>query len=404
MFTFIYGDCVNLPFAATLAGSAYLQTKSHFSTVSHHPHIYHSSGYRILEEFQQTSSINMVGWNDWIPDVFPAEIGLFDPMYLNHNGKIEVIGDNIRFPVRRNHIRKFFPWMNAGLHEIRLWQVSEQYARRLKVHGVHHRTVVRTLTDVFLALNESVESSELFRTLILQRLQESLMSDINFAHTPEGLFRCRRRFLILAAFAKTTRSAILASILANFLLVKQQCILRHERSRYLISWGLAVMDIHLWLTPSDSDNCFAALTHRLEDILCSHHYMRYYDNRLPKLMDRLQLIRSMSPGFLPFDPCNNRGRPPHRPLFYDGPRAITMPPPVTHIHHVHAHQPRYLPSPGILTPNTVPPSPSPSMNLALTGDYFDGNVEGEVGNIAERQDILERKVHHLEHGMMHLIG
>jgi hypothetical protein len=309
---------------------------------------------------------------------------LFDEStYFPHHGSVTVFTGERMFPIHYHHLRRICPRIPVRNGEIHLWDWSAQYARRLKSRSVDQFSALKHLNELFVALKESAGGTEVFRSLIYQRLQWALNEDFRMVGHPDGLHHCRRRFVVLAHASKANGSHVLASALATFFFSNQNWIVGKERSRFLGAWGLAVMDIRSKLAPADAANCFRALAQRIDDIRRSRPQIRYYDNRWHDLICAMMEAGPMYPGFGYLDDWD-RGRRPQRDLFWE-PRARTMPPPMIRQ------------SPVLLPPvqDVVPYHYQPPTSVMDMVPYMGNQVE-EVEHLANRQDVLEQRIENLE--------
>ncbi|KAF2204067.1 hypothetical protein GQ43DRAFT_438270 [Delitschia confertaspora ATCC 74209] len=254
--------------------------------------------------------------------------------------------------------------------------VVSQLAHSLRSRRISAGLITTLLGDVIEAIDMTNGGTEAFKIRISHILQTYLEHDVNSPQQfSEGLKQSRRRFITLAAFAKRTRSRVLASALASFFIQRGDDIIDRERSRLFTLWAIAIWDIRSLISPNDAVVCFQYLCARLDNIHDAFYTQRYRDKRLGHLIKALE---PMAPRHEGCDICCNDMR-----------IGMGMDECICHCHG------------GPFTPYMVPPTQYQGFP-ALGGAPMD-----EVDVLQQKLMHLDERVSHLEehaHPYPHMLG
>jgi hypothetical protein len=315
------------------------------------------------------------------------------PTYFHQDDVIRIILPDKIIWISRSQIRNFCPrlieYIDNG--DINVLSLASKFARKLhRVSRIDRDFALIGLKFLFTTLWNTQGQVKLFLSQIRQKLERTVDQDFNSGQAM-GMLRCRRWFGIFAFFAKTMISLDLASELAKFFMDYHPTIMGTESHNYLIAWGLYFMDLKPLLEPYQARCCFRALAERLDDIRDYVHHGRCRDNRWRELIRIMEEIiaEEAGLGFVDVDySMPIRGRRPVRPVMYDVPRAITMPPPVVHRQH-------YLLAPAAPRSSY---SRSPSTELVPRGSYFGDPLAQQV---AAEMTMGQDHLYHNQRQLLH---
>lgn len=350
-----------------------------------------------------------IPWDDFYAFDGPRTPAIFDESsFFSQNVRVQVVINAYEPPYEfpRLYLKRLFPQLRYHHETVNVERLARDYARRLSSRKVDPATVHAIIAELFGALGRSSGDVRLFQGLLSQHLTDTLNSDV-YHGRPHNLFPSRRKFIVLAFFAKATRSRELATTLAQFFLANQHTIVGKayvldgcEHAKYLGAWGLAFLDIKDLLTPIELSGCLESLARRLPEIIDSRDHIRYRDNRWHDLIRMMEALTPIIEDYPYLDVnWNPRGRK-RRPLMYDVPRASSMPAPMVR------HQPIYplRPPPHLIAP--VGPygygrySPVPSLDMMPVGGYGEDDpinfVQEEIEDLSVRQEHLGVRQEHLE--------
>ncbi|KAF2713173.1 hypothetical protein K504DRAFT_461748 [Pleomassaria siparia CBS 279.74] len=253
-------------------------------------------------------------------------------------------------------------------------------------HRIAIRKIARILHTLFGLLRKESTAAQGFARSIPNLLEKMLMQD-TFRARPDGTPQIRSHFLVFAVFARTAGSNQLASVLVRFFLEFRRDILSCERSSHLGDWTIAIAELADLASRSDVYRCLQYLSEKRDKIHSTYHNSGTHDAQLAAALQMMLMAAGQYRG---------RGRSADKRLRYmDIPRAQTVPPQMNYPPQLllpPQHNQLMIPSP---YQYGFPPSPSPSMDWALSTGY----MENEIENVAVRQDVVETRLDNLEYHM-----
>lgn len=224
-----------------------------------------------------------------------------EPSYFHPHKTIEVNAGHFRLFVKHRDVGKLFPQIPHTHGMIKLWEIAHRLSRSKRVPLDE---VLSVLTQLFqIVQHTSGGATDMFRAEVYRYLEEILdmeLQDPCLRHHG-GLLSSRHAFVTLARFAVLTHSTPLATALLTFFSFRGENIRDEERSHYLGTWGLSILDI----SPLDPRNlmstCFGHLAPRVEDIARFSHGASCRDRRFPRLLKILYQMLLYGVSRMPID-------------------------------------------------------------------------------------------------------
>src|SRR5207237_559444 len=109
--------------------------------------------------------------------------------------------------------------------------------------GISHQHILAAVDKVFHLMNRNDNAVESFKIELSQSFESLMEKDLVYTPQHMGLLKCRRAFRSISALARLAESQQLASALVIFFVNHIDYIMRYERTKFLVHWGLAILEL-----------------------------------------------------------------------------------------------------------------------------------------------------------------